>query len=184
MRAPHRAASSLLAALGVLGGCSNRGGPASTTPERTYQTLVAIDQWSGVDRADDPFVEDPVTAPACVGPGFYVEDQFHWLEIDTGVCNWVTLSGSARSAVSKGQMLQLTVSHYDLDAAAPTAASLRLTLDGCDAWSKPIRIPNPAAVYKEQFASPCALAENGNVLFHLNNHGQNTYQLQDFSSLR
>ena len=59
-----------------------------------------------------------------------------------------------------------------------------LRLDDCDAWSKTIPIPSAANVYKEQFASPCALAENGRVLFHLNNHGQNTYQRQDLSSLR
>ena len=75
MPADYRAALSLLAALGLLGGCSNHADPAATTPEPTYQTLVAIDAWSGVARADDPFVEDPAAAPACVGPGFYVENQ-------------------------------------------------------------------------------------------------------------
>jgi hypothetical protein len=57
-------------------------------------------------------------------------------------------------------------------------------LGECEAWSKLIPIPSPAAVYEEQFASPCALAANGRVLFHLDNHGQNTYQLQELSSLR
>ncbi len=187
MPAAQRATSTLLASLGLglLGGCSSGSGPATTSaPEPTYQTLVALDGWSSVSRSDDPFVEDVAAAPACVGPGFYLEQQYHWLEIDTGLCNWVTLSGGADSAVAKGQMLQLTVSHYDLTAAAPAEAELGLTLDDCEAWSKTIPIPSEAAVYKEQFASPCGLPERGSVLFHLNNHGQNTYQLQDLSSLR
>lgn len=178
-----RTASILLAAIGLLGGCSSSSGPVSAAPEPTYQTLVALDEWSPVSRDEDPFVVDASIAPACVGPGFYLEDQYHWVEIDTGVCNWVTLSGNARAAVVEGQMLELSVSHYDLEAAAPTEANLQLRLDGCDAWSKTIPIPSKAAVYKEQFASPCALPEHGRVLFHLNNHGQNTYQLQDLSSL-
>ncbi len=174
----------MLAAIGLLGGCSSGAGPATTAPEPTYQTLVTLDAWSSVSRVDDPFIQDVDAAPACVGPGFYLERQSDWLEIDTGLCNWVTLSGSASAAVAEGQMLQLTVSHYDLEAAAPAEANLLLVLDDCDAWSKTIPIPSAAAVYKEEFASPCALPERGNVLFHLNNHGQNTYQLQDLSSLR
>jgi hypothetical protein len=184
MRAAQRATSTLLASIGLLGGCSSSSGPAATAPEPTYQRLVALDAWSSVSRAEDPFVDDVDAAPACVGPGFYLEQQYHWLEIDTGLCNWVTLRAGTLDAVTEGQMLQLTVSHYDLEAAAPAAAELRLTLDACAAWSKTIPIPSDAAVYKEQFASPCALPKHGSMLFHLNNHGQNTYQLQDLSSLR
>ena len=83
-----------------------------------------------------------------------------------------------------GQSLELTVSHYDLNAPAPATAELRLRFEACDAWSATIPIPSAANVDKEQFASPCALPDGGAVLFHLHNHGQNTYQLQDLSSLR
>jgi hypothetical protein len=184
MPAPQRATATWLALLGLFGGCSSASGPASTAPDPTYQTLVGFDAWTSVSRADDPFVEDVDVTPACVGSGFSIEDEYHWLEIDTGACNWVTLSASTRATVAEGQMLQLSVSHYDLEAAAPAEANLLLELGGCNAWSKTIPIPSEAAVYKELFASPCALPEHGNVLFHLNNHGQNTYQLQDLSSLR
>jgi len=137
-----------------------------------------------VNRADDPFVEDPEAAPACLGAGFRLETDTQWLEFDTGQCNWVTLTGSALFSVSEGQMLQLEFSHYNLEAAAPALAELKLSFPDCDVWAKQLSIPGAAAVYKEQFASHCALEVGASVLFHLHNHGQNTYQLQDLSSLR
>ena len=185
MRAHSPAAWLGLAVASALGGCSSRSDPTPTsTPTPSYQPLVLLSDWSSVSRDEDPFVTDAAAAPACVGPGFVVESGTNWLEVDTGLCSWVTLRASARSAVSSGQQLQLTVSHYDLNAAMPAEADLALRFEDCDAWSTTIPIPSPAKVDKEQFASPCALSEGGTVLFHLNNHGQNTYQLQDLSSLR
>jgi len=180
---PRGAAAIGFAAIGLWSGCSAHE-PAPSEAEQTWQTLVPLDGWTSVSRDADPLLAEPSAAPACLGPGFRLEPNDNWLEIDTGLCNWVTLMGTADAAVSEGQQLTLKVSHYNLEAAAPAEAHLRLRLGSCDAWSKVIPIPSPAAVYEEQFASPCALEAHGQVLFHLDNHGQNTYQLQGLSSLR
>ena len=178
------AASTCVVAVSLLGGCSTPHEPTPGAAALSFQVLVPLEGWSEVSRDADPFIKDPSAAPACVGPGFRLEPTDNWLEIDTGACNWVTLSGSALSAVSQGQQLELTVSHYNLEAPAPAEAQLSLRFGACDVWSKVIPIPEPAAVYTEQFGSPCALELGGSVLFHLNNHGQNTYQLQELSSQR
>ena len=184
-----RAATAVFVAVSVLlGGCSASepapSGPAPSGPPPSFQTLVPLEGWSSVARDSDPFIDDPTAAKACVGPGFRLEPIDDWLEIDTGLCHWVTLAGDAQAPVSEGQPLALTVSHFNLEANAPAEAHLSLMLGECQAWSKVITIPQAAAVYEEQFASPCALAANDPILFHLDNHGQNTYQLQDLSSLR
>jgi hypothetical protein len=133
---------------------------------------------------NDPFVTDPEAAPACLGPGFRLETDLQQLELDTGLCNWVTLSGSALFDVSGGQQLELEFSHYNLEAAAPATAELKLAFPDCEVWKKQLAIPGAAEVYREQFASPCALKAGQSVLFHLHNHGQNTYQVQDLAVLR
>lgn len=180
-----RAAFTLLGCVAALSGCSNDAEPASPSKtEAAFQTLVPLEGWSSVARADDPFVTDSEAAPACVGPGFRLETDTQWLELDTGLCNWVTLTGSALFDVSAGQQLRLDFSHYNLEAAAPATAELRLSFPHCEVWTKQLPIPGAAAVYQEQFASPCALKADQRVLFHLHNHGQNTYQLQDLAALR
>ena len=179
-----RAALAWLAWTTALSGCSHDPEPASEKANETFQTLVPLEGWTSVARTGDPFVTDPEQAPACVGPGFRLETDFDQLEFDTGLCNWTTLTGSALFDVAADQELQLEFSHYNLDAAAPTTAELRLAFPDCDVWEKQIAIPGAAAVYEEQFASPCALRAGESVFFHLHNHGQNTYQVQDLAVLR
>jgi len=155
---------------------------ATSEPQPSHQPLVSIDGWSGVARNEDEFISDPDVVPSCVGEGFFVEDS--WLEIDTTVCGWVTIEGAARFAVDEGQQLRIVVSHFDLVALEPSQGELRLRLGNCDAWQKSVAIPQQAAVYTEPFASPCSLEAGGAVQFHLHNHGQNNWQLQQLTLLR
>jgi hypothetical protein len=154
--------------------------------DASYEPLVELEGWSAVAGQDDPFIDESNAdaVPDCVAAGFRVEADQEWLELDTGACSWITLTTSARYAVDAGQSLKLRISHYDLDAAAPTRAELRLRFDTCDVWSDAIAIPGPANVDEEELDSPCALAAGADIFFHVNNHGQNTYQLQALELLR
>ena len=164
-------------------GCS-ASSAAPSDPPLGYEPLVALDDWQGVERDDDPFVTDAEAVAACARPGFRVEPEQSWLEIDTTICSWVTVTGSARFGVERGQELKLEVSHFDLDAPAPTDAELRLRLGSCDAWSTTIPIPSTADLLTDEIASPCALEAGDTVWFHLRNHGQNSYQLRNLAVLR
>lgn len=155
-------------------GCS-QADPAGA--KATPQPLVTLQGWSSVPHPQDPFVTAS-DLPDCVEPTFRIEDDQQWVEIDTTLCNWVTLAQAARVSVADGDQLEIDFSHYDLDAAAPASAELRLRFGDCDAWSKSIPIPSAALVYEERFRSPCSLNKGDKVLFHLHNHGQNTYQLK------
>jgi hypothetical protein len=176
------ARSLALAALVALG-CSTSS-PAPMAEAKRYEPLVKLEEWSRVERSADPFVADPAAGPDCAAPSFRVEAGQAWLELDTTVCNWVTVVGHALLPVELGQQLRLKLSHYDLDAPEPAEAELRLRFASCEAWSKTIAIPSAADVTLEELASPCALNEMDAVLFHLHNHGQNTYQLQELAVLR
>lgn len=170
----------VVAAASLLSACVSEEG--ADEPEPTFQALVAPGEWSAVPRDADPFITDLDAAPECAGPGFRVEEQ--WVELDTAECNWVTLAAPARFAVERGEQLRVSVSHFDLNAPAAAEGVAELTFGECAAWSKLVAIPSAAAVYTETFASPCELAVRGRVYFHLHNHGQNTWQLQDVSVLR
>jgi hypothetical protein len=163
-----------LAALFAWGCSQAEPAGAGTAPE----PLVAFEDWTSVPHADDPFVTAS-DLPECVEPTFRVEDDQQRVEVDTTLCNWVTLAQAALTGVAVGDELELDFSHYDLTAAAPASAELRLRFGECEAWSQSIPIPSAAKVYETHFQSPCGLAQGAKVLFHLHNHGQNTYQLKD-----
>jgi hypothetical protein len=176
------ARSLVLGALFALS-CS-AGSPPTEERALRYEALVAFDDWRGVDREADPFLVAPDAVEACATPGFRVEAEQSWLEIDTNDCAWVTVTARARSGVELGQRLKLGLSHFDLDAPAPAEAELRLRLGDCDAWSTQIAIPSDANVMVDELDSPCELHQNDAVWFHLQNHGQNSYQLQTVTILR
>jgi hypothetical protein len=167
--------SVLALALLAIAGCSSNPEP----PPPSIETLVELGDWREVPRERDPFVTELDAAPACDGPAFTLEEQ--WLEIDTGLCNWVTLVAPARVVVEIGEQLRFAVSHFDLEAPEPAEAELRLSLALCDTWSKHVPIPSAAAVYSEPFESPCAITVGADVYVHLHNHGQNNWQLQELS---
>jgi len=173
--------SHVLAALFALS-CSD--GPVPAAPPKSYAPLVALDDWRGVERDADPFVADPEAVASCASPGFRVEEEQAWLELDTSSCAWVTVTAPALFAVEVGQALRIELSHFDLEAPEPAEAEVRLWFDDCEAWSESIPIPSAAEVSEEELASPCALKAGGDVYFHLRNHGQNTYQLQGIAVLR
>jgi hypothetical protein len=173
-----------LFALPLLFGCADHDQPPVRETEESFQPLVALDDWAAVERDDDPFVDADAPPEDCVSPGVRVEEDQSWLELDTTQCGFITVSANARVAVEEGQKLKLDVSHFDLDAAEPATAELRLRFDDCEAWENSIAIPSPANVYESEFESPCEVAQGGQVLFHLHNHGQNTYQLRRVSVLR
>lgn len=177
--------SAWLALLALLldAGCSSGAEAKTGSPtDSSRAALVSLEGWTAVARADDPFTAAGEEPPECE-PSFHVEVAQNWLEVDTTACNWVTLSQPAQAEVAEGDRLEFDFSHFDLDADAPTTAELRLRFDDCDAWSTSIPIPGAADVYAEQFRSPCRLTSHSQVLFHLHNHGQNTYQLKDLSRL-
>ncbi len=164
-------------------GCGDHDALPTPEAEKSFQPLVTLEDWGPLARELDPFA-DADTPEACESEGVRVEEEQSWLELDTTACGFITLAAGAGYGVEEGQELALSVSHFDLDAAEPSTAELRLRFEECDVWEKSIPIPSDARVYEERFSSPCAIAQGGRVLFHLHNHGQNTYQLRDISVLR
>jgi hypothetical protein len=164
-------------------GCGDHDHPPTAEVDKSPQPLVALEDWVTAAREQDPFVT-PDSPPECEQSGVRAEEAQRWLELDTNECDFITVIAGARYDVAEGDELQLDVSHFDLDAAAPSKAEVRLWFAECPVWEKSIAIPSAAQVYSERFASPCPIAQGGQVLLHVSNHGQNTYQFRSLTVLR
>jgi hypothetical protein len=167
----------------LLWACGDHDHPPTPEAEKSFQPLVGAEDWTPRARERDPFVgEEP--PPACDLPGVRLEEEQGWLELDTTECGFITVAGGARDDVEQGQELALAVSHFDLEASEPATAELRLRFEECDVWSESIAIPSSANLIEARFDSPCPITQGGQVLFHLRNHGENTYQLRSLEVLR
>ena len=134
-------------------------------------------QWQVLDAVADPLAEHRPDLVECGIAGWYVEDEK--LEVDTNSCNYLALHQPSLVAIEQGQPLGLGLYHFDLVAPEPASAHLAILVEGELLWEQQIQIPGDAQVYTEVFESPLSAPAGAEVVFHLHNHGQNTWALQE-----
>lgn len=153
--------------------------------------LVEADLWVAVPLDVDPFAswtDEPVSCSPIAG--YYPE--LDSLEVDTTRCNFVTLAQPLRVALPPGAELEVEVIHFDLAAAEPSEARLALSIasqgiasqpdagaaDSVDpVWERTVAIPGPANRIVDRFTLERGASPGDRILFHLQNHGQNTWRL-------
>jgi hypothetical protein len=163
----------------------------SGAPEQV--PLVTAQSWSQVPTADDPFQSWAETDVDCNSlAAFYPEDAA--LELDTGRCNFVTVEQSLPVALPQGAELQVELVHYDLVAPEPATARAAIAFESAGdgpsdaglvtSWEREVAIPAPADIIVESFSTNRSLSAGDRILFHLQNHGQNTWRLERVDWLR
>lgn len=194
--ARHALQTSRLAALSVgtvlvlVQGCADAS-PASSTDatvtdaasdtgadipfEDPLTPLVDHTQWQQLDAAADPFPGHRPTELECSEAGIYNEDGY--LEIDTGSCNYVSVSQLTLADVVPGETLEASLWYGPLIAEGAFEAHAAIVLDGEVVWERQIPIPNPGGLAVATFAPERSYPAGTPIVFHLHNHGLNTWTL-------
>jgi hypothetical protein len=149
------------------------GNPESDDSELV--TLTPFTELTPVDAEDDPLARHRPIDVACNNlGGWYLEDGF--VEVDTGHCNYLSLSEPAAVSASKGSILRSEISFFDLTADEPATAHLALVLGNTTVWEDELSIPGKAQVIEITAELPFDVQQGDPVILHLHNHGQNTYK--------
>ena len=169
-------------ALCTLAGCSDAppAAPAGDTAVRAGP-LVKVFEWKGVPTRLDPFYTgDPDIRPCGlleVGPenlgGVWV------YSVQTGECNWHTIAQPSVLPMVPGDLLQLRVWHFQLIADGPATAHVRLTVNGQLWASIDEPIPNIGRMIVVDMPVTESIPAGSEVVFHLDNHGINSWHLVD-----
>ncbi len=150
-------------------------------------TTMVIDPvgWEVVEGADDPFAAERPTDALCVPDGVAQEDfgGLPGLEVWTGLCDWVSLRQPSTSRIPAGAEVSVRLWHFELTAPAPGEARLAVMIDGAPAWEKRIPIPSPSGLVHESWTMPRAAAAGAPIVFHVDNHGANTYTLLEITAV-
>ncbi len=184
--APGARALCLLVAL--CGACSDDAGStsadASDTADaggaREWRPVIDHEAWQAVGAADDPFADHrpPEDELECGLAGWLIESGT--LEVDTNQCNYVTLTQPALVDMTPDTPMRLELRYFDLIAPAPATAHVALQVGDAIVWERELTIPGPAMVLQEDELTAGVDAPAGTpVYFHLHNHGQNTYTLDE-----
>jgi hypothetical protein len=177
---------SLLSLMLGCGGSDAEDTQASTSESETGSSVEAgslIDhvQWQVLEAQDDPLADHRPETIVCGIAGWYLEASK--LEVDTTLCNYLAVEQPSLVSLEQGQMVEVIFYHFDLVAPEPALAHVAIWIDGQVLWEQEIAIPGDANVFQEAFVSPISAELGSQVVFHLHNHGQNTWVLQDLMAM-
>jgi hypothetical protein len=140
-----------------------------------FVDLLDHSEWEPVEAVADPLADHRPTAVECGIAGWYPEDDA--IEVDTNWCNYLALAQPSLAPVHAGARVQLGFYYFNLTAPEPALAHFALLVDGQILYEQDIEIPGEAQVYQLEFEAPFDAPEGAPLVFHLHNHGQNTWVL-------
>lgn len=149
--------------------------------EGEFATLIDHERWEQIEAsAEDPLAEHRPSVITCDVAGWYLENEV--LEIDTNWCNYLALRQDSLAPITAGAKVRLGFYHFDLVAPEEALAHVAVLVDGQLLYEQEIAIPGKAMVYALELEAPFSAPAGAELVFHLHNHGQNTWALQELSA--
>jgi hypothetical protein len=146
------------------------------------EPLVTAEGWSALD-GPDPFGAPPVGTvcdPTGFGPeNFGGEPAF---DVRTQLCGWLSVAQASSAALERTDRLFVRLWHDPLTAGEPgSSAHLGLAVDGEVVWTEAVAIPSDSGIVLADLSLGRALDAGFELVFHVDNHGSNSYHLLEIS---
>jgi hypothetical protein len=143
-----------------------------------FVPIVSADAWRAWEG------EDPFGQPgdrACDPAGYGLEDLAGApaFQVQTGLCDWVTVAQATEIEVRRRDRFDVRVFHEALIGAAGTAATVGVAIDDEVVWRAEVPIPADSGFLLPELELKRELPVGTVLLFHVDNHGANSYHLID-----
>lgn len=175
----------LFFACALAAGCGDAGSPSSggtastgsvAEIDGTMVDLVKPQAWVQLGADADPLRDHrPASVECPLGVGWLVEVT--GFEVNTGGCNYGAFTQPSLREIVPGAQISLNLYHFDLVAAEPATAHAVIMAGDHVLLEREVEIPGKAMVHDIDLVADFALAAGEPVVFHLHNHGQNTWTL-------
>lgn len=157
---------------------SQDSGPAAA--ELPY-SLVSHPAWVEAALDVDPFY-DPRAGDADVCPegDWFVETtpEGTRVEVDTTFCAWLTLRQPTLEPVPAGATVRVLASHDQVfEGGGPFLMQVGVGEPPQVLWETTVDVPQSTTVYDETWVAPVDLPAGAPIYWHLENHGDNHWQL-------
>lgn len=154
--------------------CPSDPDPEDPTPKR----LAEPEGWVRVtDPTLDMFADQRPAEATCDDSGYFVDPFAQSLEIQTELCNYLTVHQPSREPLNPGDIVSIQAFHDMLTAPMPSEGYLGLAIGGELEWEFHVPIPADASVIEEEFTIDRALPAGTELQFHVHNHGPNSWEL-------
>lgn len=143
--------------------------------------VIRTNTWSPLATDDDPFaLEFPEAVTACSSSGIDLTEGL--LDVDTGVCGFVSAKNSLVADIRAGETVRLTFWHLSLTAAEPAVGQMRLRVADDTLFSVDVDIPSKEELYQLSTVATKDYPVGSQVFVHIHNHGANTWKVYQMTS--
>ncbi|MEH6581470.1 MAG: hypothetical protein V7754_06000 [Halioglobus sp.] len=137
--------------------------------------LVDVNGWSIQAAEDDSLVGHRPATVDCPDNSWYNEDDA--LEVETGYCNYLSLSQPSKVDIQTGETLHLVLWHGDLAFEAPASSHVAISIAGNIVWEADVEIPADAEIFDVRVPLDFSAPSGSTIEYHLHNHGYNSWTL-------
>jgi len=143
-----------------------------------FSPIVSADGWRAWDGAD-PFGEQGDRP--CDPLGYGLEDLAGTpsFQVKTGVCDWATVYQPTEVEVKRRDRFEIRLFHDALIGPANTFATVGVSVEDEIVWQEQVAIPADSAFLLPELELKRELPVGTVLLFHVDNHGANSYHLID-----
>jgi len=142
-----------------------------------WRAVTRPEEWTPTSQSEDLWLDERPTEIECVfQEGWKIEAG--GVEVDTGACDYLSLSQPLEEPIEAGEPLRLTLWWQNLIAASPSEGHIAIVIDGHLLWEERVTIPSPADARDLELVAPKSAAAGSLITLHLHNHGANTWRFQ------
>jgi hypothetical protein len=147
----------------------------TTVPAGDSASLIAVEDWAEQGESSDSLAGHRPTELDCQANSWYEEDGA--LEVETGYCNYLSLTQPGKTDIKAGDTLHLVLWHGDLAFEQPATAHVAISIGGELVWEQQVEIPTEAEIFDVKVPLDFDAPAGAPVEYHLHNHGYNTWTL-------
>lgn len=170
----------------VCAGCGPDANLGELPREPGEYALVDHAAWRVVALDRDPFAAGRAQPPeACEGSTYGAElfGNEPVFSVDGLDCLYMTVEQPTLHALRAGDQVRVRIWNFELTGRRGTTAELALVLDGARIWEKSLPIPSRSGLTVEFVDVARDVSAGAPLLFHVENHGTNSYSLFEVTLL-
>lgn len=150
--------------------------------------VVDMSSWQLLAPAEDPFAP-PADVPLCSVDDIRMEpfdsSGLVVLDVDTRAgCGWATLAQDTRTELVTGDVVFSRLFYFSQTAFPNNVADVALRLGDEDVWRIAVPIPTSSKLEFPSVTLERDVPAGSRVLFHIGNHGDNSWNLLEVSRVR
>ncbi len=147
-----------------------------------WEPLITGEGWEVTPPSFDPYTAQRQERVLCAVSDY--GQEYGGIEVSTQRCGYITLQQPLLTSIVEGDLISLEIWHSLLVSDEESEGVVEISLRGAPLWSETLLIPSPPYSWSIKLESPISAERGELLLFHIHNHGANSYTLHSLAVAR